>query len=274
MVNNYEDFNRKIENCISPVEEKSVCELINSGFDVIWDNTFVKPKHLKSALNLLDQLRYFRGIHIELEVYDFTHEVDVDTCVQRDQNNDRITVGEDIIKNQFDSALSSEDEFYSLVRQFHTEDTGEFMDLHTHDEQSESAVIFDIDGTLAIMGDRGPFDWQSVDRDKPNSIVIEFSRLERNQYNNHIILMSGRDEKARTKTEQWLSYHNIHYDALLMRPNNNFDKDSKVKKHLFDKTVDPYFNVLRAYDDRLSTTHVWYNKGIYVINVNQGGINF
>ena len=34
------------------------------------------------------------------------------------------------------------------------------------------AALFDVDGTLALRGDRDPYDWSSADFDKPNAPVI------------------------------------------------------------------------------------------------------
>lgn len=272
MINDYADFNRKIEEAITPVEYHAAENFLLSGYNIIWDNTFVRPKHLKGVLNLLDKLRYYRGFDIQIDTIDYSNQ-DIETLVNRDQNNDRISVGREVIEKQVEYAIQNKEQFYSLIDEFHSQPVGYFMDIHQFDEFKQDAIVMDIDGTLALIGDRGPFDWQNVDKDYVNPIMKHFIDLENNLGNN-IILMSGRSEDAREKTISWLNKFNIHYDYLFMRPANNYEKDDKIKKQLFDNQVGGFFNVYRAYDDRLTTTQVWHNKGIYTINVNQGNINF
>lgn len=57
------------------------------------------------------------------------------------------------------------------------------------------AAVFDIDGTLALRGERRPFDWSRVGEDLPNEPIVELAL--RLRMTMEIIYLSGRDESCR-----------------------------------------------------------------------------
>jgi hypothetical protein len=87
--------------------------------------------------------------------------------------------------------------------------------------------------------------------------------------------MSGRDESCREQTEEWLQdLYGVRFDFLFMRPENDYRKDSIVKKEIYDNQIKGKFNIMAAYDDRLQVLDMWYKEGIFTFNVNQGNIEF
>src|SRR5689334_11363711 len=96
----------------------------------------------------------------------------------------------------------------------------------------QRCYIFDIDGTLAIRGDRSPFEWNKVGLDKPNESVVSTYRLlyygasEMSAYAPLFFIFSGRDSVCREETEKWLDELFITYDELYMRAEGDTRKDS------------------------------------------------
>ncbi len=134
-------------------------------------------------------------------------------------------------------------------------------DLYVPDTNLPQAIIFDIDGTLAHMTDRGPFDWKRVGTDSVDEIVREMLfGFQDKGYN--IVIMSGRDSICRQETHNWLWKWDICYDLLCMRPERDYRKDSIVKEELFYNYVAPYYNVLAVVDDRPQVVRMWYEIGI------------
>ena len=134
---------------------------------------------------------------------------------------------------------------------------------------TSDAVIFDIDGTLAVMGDRSPYDGAKVWKDTPNADVTEALRA--HSMNSRIIIVSGRDEVYREVTEKWLSDNSIHYDALLMRPTEPGPKreDSIIKYELFNKYIRPRgYRIMGVYDDRHRVLRMWLELGLTTFHVN------
>lgn len=136
-----------------------------------------------------------------------------------------------------------------------------------------NAVIFDIDGTLAHMKNRGPFDWHKVDRDDVNEIVAEQVKFHKNA-DRKILVVSGRDGSCKKMTEDWLSFYGIEYDEIFMRPANDFRKDTHIKREIYNNFIVDKYNVICVYDDRLQVLDMWYEEGVFTFNVNQGNFEF
>ena len=84
-----------------------------------------------------------------------------------------------------------------------------------------SAVIVDLDGTLAHMGDRHPFATTGYDLDTPNHPVIEVVRA-LHAAGHTVLIVSGRKEVSRAETERWLTEHlPVPHDALHLRPDDD-----------------------------------------------------
>ncbi len=135
------------------------------------------------------------------------------------------------------------------------------------------AVIFDIDGTLALMGRRSAFDWDKVDVDDINEIVSEqvaFHRFE----GRTIILVSGRDSVCRQDTIDWMEFYGIKFDELYMRPANDFRKDTVIKEEIYNNEIRDKYNVLCVFDDRMSVCRKWADMGLFTFTVNQGLLEF
>jgi len=133
--------------------------------------------------------------------------------------------------------------------------------------------MFDIDGTLALIKNRGPFSWDKVFNDDLNQIVSEHIKFH-NSVGRKIILISGRDEVCRKETQDWLEFYGIPYDELHMRTKDDQRKDTIIKRELYENHIQGKYNVLCVYDDRLQVLEMWNNLGIFAFNVNQGLIDF
>jgi len=132
------------------------------------------------------------------------------------------------------------------------------------------AFIFDIDGTLALMGDRSPFDWKRVGIDAPNlPIITILSRIQAHGQEK-ILLVSGRDGVAYEDTERWLKKHDIPYDALYMRPARNREKDYIIKERIYHRDIEPHYEVIAVFDDRDQTVHKWRELGLTCLQVAEG----
>ena len=146
-----------------------------------------------------------------------------------------------------------------LLMRHYASDLGELI----KGEIKNECVVFDIDGTLAQMTDKRhpdprerPFAWNKVDTDIVKTDVVwllgilEFSLVD-------IIIVTGRDGVCHEKTKKWLQDNGIKYTALFQRPVDNNEKDSVIKKRIFDHLIDPYWNVRMVFDDRNQVVDMW-----------------
>lgn len=136
------------------------------------------------------------------------------------------------------------------------------------------AIIFDIDGTLAIRDTgpdgRGPFEWDRVGEDTVNRPVMTvaqmlvfaapfFADME-------ILLFSGRDERARYLTQLWLDEH-LGYEAkLYMRSEGDNRRDAVVKKEMLDGARE-LWDIIAVFDDRNRVVDMWRDNGITCMQV-------
>lgn len=139
------------------------------------------------------------------------------------------------------------------------------------------AVIFDIDGTLALRGDRDPHDMSRVGEDLPNYPImliykaLRFSFLfEVAEPRPEVILTSGRDECARWQTELWIEHHTgARPYWLLMRADGDGRRDDVVKREMLDRIEEDH-EIVMVFDDRDRVVKMWRDNNITCAQVNWG----
>lgn len=146
--------------------------------------------------------------------------------------------------------------YFNYEKQF-----GDKSKKYIVDHTKPEAIICDIDGTLANMANRSPFDWDRVGEDTLNedvAVILDWAFKE----GIVVILMSGRDSICKPWTEAWLTHHGVKYDSLIMRPKGDSRKDSVVKLELFDNNVRDNYKVLYVLDDRPQVVDMWHDIGL------------
>ena len=126
------------------------------------------------------------------------------------------------------------------------------------------AWLCDIDGTLALKGDRSPYDWAKVGLDEPNKPVITVARALAAR--SGLIFMSGRMEQCREETRTWLHTFACDHNCLprcframplLMRKDGDMRPDQIVKRELFERHVQGLYEVEGVLDDRDRVVRMW-----------------
>ena len=137
-------------------------------------------------------------------------------------------------------------------------------------EELPKAIICDIDGTLAKMNGRGPFEWMRVGEDIVNSPIRHIVNLY--QGSGHtIIIFSGRDGVCEPETRDWLADNFIGYNFLFMRPKGNNEKDAIIKRRLFDEHIAGKYDVQFVLDDRNQVVDMWRKDlGLTCLQVDYG----
>ena len=132
------------------------------------------------------------------------------------------------------------------------------------------AIICDIDGTLAHMQDRSPYDWDKVSDDVVDKTIKEILRTFYSTSEYAIILISGRNDVCKQITERWLSKNYIFYDALYMRNHNDYRPDEVIKKEIYDKHIKDKYDVEFVLDDRNKVVKMWRGIGLKCLQVAEG----
>jgi hypothetical protein len=136
----------------------------------------------------------------------------------------------------------------------------------------EKVIICDIDGTLALLGDRNRYD-PTTGNDILNDPIANILQVYDNQvtFPIKLILVTGREEKYRQFTEKWLHKNNVnHYILLLMRKTGDFRKDFIIKKELYEKYIKGKYEVLFVLEDRDQVVKMWRDEGLTCLQVAYG----
>ena len=146
-------------------------------------------------------------------------------------------------------------------------------------------VIFDLDGTLALIDkrrdistkDNGKMDWDkffdpdNIQLDLPNTPVIKMAQMLDSQGFN-IVIFSGRSKATYRTTRQWLIQNDVPFDDLHMRSTHkdeHFMKDSDLKQLWLDALIDKD-DVFAVFDDRQQVVDMWRKNGLTTFQVADG----
>ena len=134
------------------------------------------------------------------------------------------------------------------------------------------ALICDLDGTLALIGDRDPFEPETMEHDVLNPAVANILEVYRDQtlFELQIIFVTGRFEKYRQQTDRWLEKHGITNYVLYMRKDKDFRKDIVYKKEIYRTHIKDKFSVLFVLEDRDQTVRMWRELGLSCFQVAYG----
>ena len=169
----------------------------------------------------------------------------------------------------------------------------------------KNTIIFDLDGTLAIIDKRrilagktvggvptDKMDWDvffdadNIKLDEPNIPVIKMAQtFHKDGFK--IVIFSGRNDRSFHTTKQWLNDHDVPFDLLVMRPDKFKDKswpiadgnpatpdmrfmpDEILKKKMLDAFVD-INDVFLVVDDRDKVVKMWRDLGLNTFQVAPG----
>jgi predicted kinase len=233
-------FSKTNEKFVLNIQDMIIKAALEDGKRVIVDNIHLDPQHEIRIRELIKDVAV-------LEIIDFRH-VPLQTCIDRDLQRLN-SVGERVIKNLYN-------QFVAPPR----------SPKPIYNPNLPDAIICDLDGTIALIGDRNPYDAASCELDLVNEPV----RLILETAGKAIAFVSGREDKFKPQTLAWLAKHNIIFECLHMRKSGDLRKDSIVKKEIYDEFILDKYNVDFVLDDRDQVVRVWRDLGLTCLQVDYG----
>lgn len=223
--------------------DQLVRDSLDAGKNVVVDDTNLAPKHEETLRQIAKDNRAI----FEVRFFD----TPVEVCIERDLKRPN-SVGAKVIMDMYNQFLKPAPAQAPVI-----------------DPSLPFAVICDIDGTLAHMTNRGPYDTSKyLDDAKDDTVHFAFARLAEGATR---IICSGRSDEFREDTEKWLANHGITYDLLLMRPAKDVRKDSIIKRELYEDNIRGKYNVRLVLDDRNQVVDMWRDElGLKVFQVAPG----
>jgi predicted kinase len=221
------------ESLVLKIRDGIILAALMDGKSVIVDDTNLAPKHEEHIRELV------KGkADVETKFFEAT----VKECIERDLKRP-VSVGERVIRGMYDQFLKPK------------------VEPITQDAGLPECVVCDIDGTIAKMNGRGPYDWGRVGEDEPKRDVID--AVMRAAEGRTLIFLSGRDRSCESETALWLRRHILPtlagFDSFLyMRPAGDKRKDAIVKKEIFDEHIRGKYNVVCV----STTVTRWWRCGV------------
>ncbi len=221
-------------------------DFLTRGFDIVVDNTHLNPK----TMNRVKELIHQNFPEVIVEVVNFT-DVSVEECIKRDaKRKPGEKVGADVIIGMWSKYLKPP--------------------LVAPNYKLPDAIICDLDGTLAVLNGRNPFDASKCDEtDTYNLAVLDIlKRFEDDGVT--ILFTSGRSDKDRAQTGNFILKSHLFDYQLFMRKEGDMRPDYIVKAELYNEHILGKYRVLFCIDDRPQVVRGWKNLGLPVFNVGDG----
>lgn len=234
-------WSKENEKQIIECRDLLVIQYLDAGFNVVVDDTNLHPSHREALVEIADNCGAdFEEMFIDTPVME---------CIERDSKRGEKSVGAKVIMGMYNQFLKPEPPEWS--------------------EDKQNCFIFDIDGTLAKMKDRSPYDYSKIHTDEPNHSITMIARILK-ATGLPILVVSGRPDSCAEETMKWLEDNHIPYDRLAMRPTGDNRSDAIIKREIYEDLIEPDYNVIAVFDDRNRIVDMWRSLGLTCLQVDYG----
>lgn len=234
-------FTKERENTVTEQCHIAFHMAVHLGLNVVVSNTNLNQKDHDYWKSKAEEV----GYDFEVKYFDIT----LTEAMKRDKKRGALSVGEDVLFQQWQKWLKITNARKYIPNEF-----------------KPKAIILDIDGTIALTNGRSHFDYSDeVLTDRPRMDVIELVDSYANTLGAEIICVSGREDKCRDATQQWLDIHCVENTELYMRKIGDNRCDTVVKEEIFWEQLEPYFNIVAAFDDRPRIIRKWKDIGVPLV---------
>lgn len=257
---NHANLTESEESNLSRLIDGIVEMLLKQNTNVLIDATNTRKDYLNQFIKKFNHLA-----DIVFKIFN----VEENELKERNEQRHALTgkyIPKNVLKDQITNMKKLMDNFDFAERKREKQNVQKTI----QDKTLQPAIICDLDGTLAIIDHRNPYDASNCENDGLNEAVAEVLSLFHVK-GNKVILLSGRMEKYRVQTESWLKMYHIPYDMLYMRDSEDFRKDSIIKKELYALHIENKFYVNFILDDRNQVVDMWRKElGLTCFQVNYG----
>jgi len=225
------------EKFVKKVRDLLISKGLEEGKSLVIDDTNLSETNFRRISQLVGEYNKNHNQNVVVEVKEM--DTDIEVCIARDALREK-PVGEKNIRK---------------MRKTFSNDTPEYCQ---QDPTLPKAIICDLDGTLALMNGRNPFDASTCDQDLINDPV---SNLLKNykKLGYKILLVSGREDRYKEPTLRFLATHEIVFDDLMMRKTKDSRKDSIIKTEIYNNEIKDKYFIEFVLDDRNQVVDTWRN---------------
>lgn len=273
------------EKIVTDARNYLIRDALKRGKNVMIDNLNLNRRHFD------DVCKIAKSVNTDVQVFEKAFYIEMEEAMERNAKREGAArVPDEVIKKWWKDSGKAQFKFYKPRMEIFYERKGNVnspMEGPAHDPKLPTAVLCDLDGTLALIHNRGPYDATDCDiKDLPNIPVIETIKAHYKE-DRDIIFCSGREDKYRPETIRFIEKHcrvpigedevtgdpylyaPIRYQ-LYMRKTDDFRKDAIIKEEIYQNEIAGKYNVLCVLDDRTSVVAFWRSKGLICFQVAPG----
>lgn len=228
------------EKFILKVRDAAILAALEDGKHVIVDDTNLHPKHEAHIRELVKGKAVVEIQEFDTPLYE---------CIIRDSKREK-PVGKQTIVNMWQQFCRSKN-------------------VIVQNPDLPEAFIFDVDGTLAKMNGRSPYDYSAVMSDVANTSVQKVFKVLEETGDYVMVVVTARDGSCAASTREWLALNGIRWDEFHIRPEGNRESDAVVKRRILED-VSTRYNVVGVFDDRDRVVDMWREAGLTCFQVDYG----
>lgn len=246
-----------LESYVIEIEKLLLEFAVKEKRNIILDNTNYNRSHYVRAQEICKNYNF--------KIIDMHNDfgVTLQDCIERNKNRED-SVPENVITEMAEK--------YNVFNNSKTENKAYI---------SESKyIIVDIDGTLANNKhrvhhvrrfDNNKADWDNFFSEIDKDTLIQSTKdlIDKDYATFPVVIVTGRPEKYREITKNWLKKYNVRHDILLMRRDSDKRPDNVVKQEILDLYLDKN-KVEVCIDDRPIIIRQWKKNGLNIIDVGDG----
>ena len=236
----FPDYTFKNEKEVVYMEDAEIIAELREGNNVVVDNTHFNPKHQVR----LEKIAKDEGAEFELLFIDTPFE----ECIKRNKKRPN-SVPLEVIMNMYR-------QYIAPLREKAIE----------YNDNLEEAIVVDVDGTLAHICDRNPYDASLAMGDSLDDAVGNIVNMAYG-HGYKVIVLTGRHSGHLQVTTEWLEEKGVNYDEIFCRDEGDDRPDYIVKRELFEANIRDKYNVKYVIDDRPSVCRMWRSIGLKVLQV-------
>jgi len=256
-------FSADYEKIITSARTLLIKEALRKNKNIVIDNVNSNKRHYDEVVKLV-KASGKKAFIMEKPFY-----TDIDELISRDKQRDK-SVGEEVIRKFYNSLGKKDFKFYNPRQEMIDQIPIEKV---IQDKTLPKAIIVDLDGTIAEISHRNPYDASKCLDDGVNEHVLKTVLLYRNS-GTKVIFLSGRDSAFRALTLEWLNTYVSGDFELFMRPQGNVEKDSIIKRNIFNQEIKDKYFVELVMDDRHQVCELWYELGLPLMRVGDPNASF
>lgn len=261
------NWSKKVEKEeVIPTRDNRLRKALLAGNSVVIDDTNLERIHYSAIKDIVQEFD-----NTEMVIHDEFLKVPLEVCLERNARREHPVPEKWILKSHKRLA-------YRPV-----------ITPYPVDPKLPWAIICDLDGTASLFcinypcscdnNHRSPYDASTSHKDTLNPAVafvlnslgpVSYCEPTDDNYSTHLFMVSGREERYRGQTLEFLRDNDIAFDALYMRPSLDNRDDTIIKREIFEREIKGKYNIRFVLDDRNRVVDFWRSLGITCFQVAEG----